>query len=164
MNQFELIRRFDKDWIEIDATVNKLAEQADAPFQEFVKINKEELTGAGEALTRLANVYNLNLADFSAPALSAASNTRKLSSIDMFAVGKRFHANEKYNFCAKWMSAVIESYDPTQSGIDIDAAMDYGSFCYSQIHNYPYAYFLTNEIIRRDQYDDIERIIQNARK
>ena len=52
---------------------------------------------------------------------------------------------------------------PTSDGIDLDLVSDYASYCFAKIGNMEYAYFLTNEIIRRDRYYDIERIIENSR-
>ena len=46
----------------------------------------------------------------------------------------------------------------------LDLIYDYGSFCFAQVDNEEYAYYLTEEIRRRGTYHDMKRIKDNARE
>lgn len=82
-----------------------------------------------------------------------------MSQEDMYFIGKRFHGRKQYRQCAQWMDRALKVRDGNR---DLDEIMDYAAFCFNQIGLSNYASYLTNEIIRRNTYSELARIIDNA--
>ena len=76
----------------------------------------------------------------------------------MYLVGKRFHGRKQYRQCAIWMDGALRK----PGKLDLDEIMDYAAFCFNQVGETNYAAYLTYEIVRRNQYSEINRLKANA--
>ena len=82
-----------------------------------------------------------------------------MSQEDMYFIGKRFHGRKQYRQCALWMDAALQASGGNR---DLDEIMDYAAFCFNQIGLSSYAAYLTDEIIRRNKYSELSRIVGNV--
>jgi prolyl 4-hydroxylase len=160
VNQYRLIRRFTKEWLEIEDLLNSSDE---IPEFEELLLNHDEITGAAQALSRLSDVYQIEPIRFASG--NATKNAPRMSFDDSFKIGSALYHKKEYYHCTKWMSAARELIpQPDNSAFPrYSDLLDYEAFCSSHSGNTPRALKLTEEILKRNDHSDPERIESNWR-
>lgn len=71
----------------------------------------EDLHGAAEAISRLQEVYDLDISSFANGEILDKQTDVKLSAKDCFLIGKQFYKVKNYRFSRSWMEEALRRYN-----------------------------------------------------
>ncbi|RDD40049.1 Prolyl 4-hydroxylase subunit alpha-2 [Trichoplax sp. H2] len=153
---FLLVRRFLRNWKELEATAEEEQIFNDKLLDTFAYYkrtfpNLQDLEGSAEAILRLQDVYNLKEIDLASGIIDGGPRLGvQLSWLDCFTIGKKAYENEDFERSYKWMKIVQRSQNPSISSDQWVKILDYLAFSAYKLGNVKEAMNLTQALLKLD--------------
>ncbi|ETE62566.1 Prolyl 4-hydroxylase subunit alpha-1, partial [Ophiophagus hannah] len=148
VNAFKLMKRLNTEWNELENLVLKDM----SAVQRLVFPDDEDQTGAGKALLRLQDTYNLDTDTISRGNLPGVKHKVFLTAEDCFELGKIAYTEADYYHTELWMEQALKQLDEGEvsSSINKVSVLDYLSYAIYQQGDLDKAMMLTKRLLELD--------------
>lgn len=154
INAYLLTKRLTVDWKDLEKYMTvDVGEQFIQNVTEYRgKLNfpsEEDLMGAVQALIRLQDTYNLDVANLAKGELNGIQYSTQMSSEDCFEIGRQTYSNEDYRHTISWMNEAINRLN-NDSRIPRSDMLEYLAFSTFKQGDVERALDMTNELLELD--------------
>ncbi|KAM3835629.1 prolyl 4-hydroxylase subunit alpha-1 isoform 4-T5 [Vipera latastei] len=155
VNAFKLMKRLNTEWNELE---NLVLKDMSAGFISNMTVQRlffpddEDQTGAGKALLRLQDTYNLDTDTISRGNLPGVKDKVFLTVEDCFALGKIAYTEADYYHTELWMEQALKQLEEGEisSSINKVSVLDYLSYAVYQQGDLDKAMMLTKRLLELD--------------
>lgn len=151
INAYLLTKRLTVDWKDLE---NYMTVDVGEQFIQNVtdyrdKLNfpsEEDLMGAVQALIRLQDTYNLDVASLARGELNGVQYSTEMSSEDCFEIGRQTYSNEDYRHTIPWMNEALSRLN-NDSRVPRSDMLEYLAFSTFKQGDVERALDMTNELL-----------------
>ncbi|XP_075072673.1 prolyl 4-hydroxylase subunit alpha-1 isoform X1 [Mixophyes fleayi] len=154
VNAFKLMKRLNTEWLEVENLVLKDVSDgfiSNLTIQRQYFPNDDDQKGAGKALLRLQDTYNLATDTISMGNLPGVTHKATLTAGDCFDLGKVAYTEADYYHTELWMEQALNQLEAgEESSVDKVLVLDYLSYSVYQQGDLDKALMLTKKLLELD--------------